>query len=96
MKIIAEVSAVWMSDSRISAQPRLRCSEAHRQHGDAADRGAFGRREDAAIDAADDGHGDEHDRPDAHHGLPALGPADPLHGGAGLGSRRTMMAMTMQ
>ena len=45
-------------------QDKERCASADQQHGDGAERGALGRRKDAAVDAADDHQRDQQDRPD--------------------------------
>ena len=68
----AVVSAVWtrlvLNPSQESERRRMAISE----HGDGADGRAFRRREDAAVDAADDDERDDQHRPDGKKRLSPL------------------------
>ena len=73
MKIMADVSAVCLRLSSDTAPAQRPLGKPDQQHGDGADGGPLGRREHAAVDAADHRQRDEQRRPDAEQRLAAVG-----------------------
>ena len=95
MKIIAVVSAVWRRLSAIATVPSVPVSSPIASTADHADRRALGRREHAAIDAADHGERDQQHRPCPDQRAASLGAATACGpAGPAAGSRRTSQAMT--